>query len=1548
MAKVTVIIDGDERPLKKSVDAAVRELSRLEKAADRLANPYQTNKLPSQYNNLSRQQLAEVQRIARERARLNEIEARRESQLAVQTARARMQAENNYFRFAENQRKRDFQEYQRIERQKTAIANAEARKRLTAAQAGQTLQNVGQGTRQAGTALTAGVTAPIVVASKSLLTAGIEYEKALNIFQAVTKATGVEMDLAAKRAKELGADLSLPATSAKDAALAMVELGKAGLTANQAIAATKGVLQLAAAAQIDEARAAEIAANALNSFNLQASETTRVADLLAAASNASSAEIGDIAEAMQQASAVFAGAGISIEHLTAAIALMANAGIKGSDAGTSLKTFLQRLRAPTDEAADAMNRLGVDIFDAQGKMKDFPAIIGQFDKALAGLNEEQKAQVLNTIFGADAIRAAEILFKTGEAGLNKMTATVGVLGSAADLASAKTKGLGGAWDAFKSQLETVGIEIYEIVKTPLTNFMRDAATTVAAVGQAFSTLSPEVQSAILTLIALAAAAGPVLVIFGSLVSAIGTLVTAGSAIVGVFTTVGVAVGAAAGSFAAFAAGVGTVGLVIAGLAVVFAPAIAAAAEFYLVWTTNFGGVKTFILQVIAGIQTAYNAFLKEFSALTAQVTAEAAAFWQANGADIMKAVQTVTEVIESVVRAFIGVVGALWRENSEEIKAIVSAAWAVIKTVTIAGVRIVLNTIKLISAVINGDWAKAWEAVKNIVSSALTAVGAIIAGQFAIIINAIKGIATAIYATAVEIGKNLIQGLISGMLTGRGTLYETAKSIINSAINIFRSEAKVESPSKVTMEIGHQIGEGLAIGIENKVKRVQVAARRMTAEALKELREATKEFQRFAGASPQTVATLQRADETRQAAQDQREIIDLRKTLGVNQFKPLPSTVIGTQDEVADLRRRKEAADELSKTYDKLRDGVTKMQEAESQFNEDVSKRLEAMRTSGELALLDLAEQIDLEGVLDEHQRRQIENLYEIERLRIELSNDGWGETLVNEALEIAKANQQAREELERILAVRKQVAGAESLGRDLQSELEFLQRGGRELTEYERTLQKINTDYKDISESQKQYLLNMAAQVDAQRKFNEQYAQTFNFIRDAFDILTDESQSFGDNIKNLFKSIADRFKQMVLDMAATWLTNKIFGAGGGGQSSGGILGGIFGGGGGGQSASGGGNILSQILGGLFGGGGRAGGTPPFVSNFSGGGSLPTNISSGAQIRNLAGFGFLDQKTTGGGRLPGTIAAIGAITSIAGGLIGGRIGQTIGNIGTGVGLGATIGSIIPGVGTVIGAIVGGAIGFFASLFGDPKRKRDKNEKLPALQQGFADALKALRELAANKRAIQSDPQGAITQADTLRGQIASGFGIQFESSKYRKQAQQMIQARLAEADTYIKQIKEFAKKAESASLRPILPEFASGGFMDARFTAQHRAYQQQYGILRGGIPGVDSIWVKAQDGELFANRAQQRRINEIAGFDVLSHVGFPNYPRPKEPVKMATGGYIGTLAPSSPSITVQSPPIELHLEGVIYTEHTKAWLQTKDGQKTVLDIVKDGKKYNGI
>lgn len=348
------------------------------------------------------------------------------------------------------------------------------------------------------------VTLPLLGVGAAATKLAADFDRNMNVLQATSNATAAEMETLRDAAQELGADLTLPGTSAADAAEAMLELSKAGLEVNDTLGASRGVLQMAAAGQISNAKAAEIAANAMNAFGLAGSEATRVADLLAASANASSADIADMADALKMSSAVFAAAGVPIEDLTTAIAEMANAGIQGSDAGTSLKQMMLSLQAPTDKAAKLMQDLGIAVYDSQGAMLPMEQIIGNFENALGGLTQEQRNAALAAIFGSDAVRAANVVLMGGVDAFNEMRDAVTEEGAAAKLAEAQNKGLGGMFDKIKSAAETAMLAGIQ----PLEDDIIKLADSVSRAFIAFSEFDESTQDMIVKMGLMAIAAGP--------------------------------------------------------------------------------------------------------------------------------------------------------------------------------------------------------------------------------------------------------------------------------------------------------------------------------------------------------------------------------------------------------------------------------------------------------------------------------------------------------------------------------------------------------------------------------------------------------------------------------------------------------------------------------------------------------------------------------------------------------------------------------------------------------------------------------------------------------------------------------------------------------------------------------------------------------------------------------------------------------------------------------------------------------------------------------
>jgi TP901 family phage tail tape measure protein len=353
----------------------------------------------------------------------------------------------------------------------SALGHLSARGRI----AGQGLSIIGtglKGLREAavGFGIAAGV--GLGVAAKSVVALGIQYQDQLNNMQAVTHSTDAVMGQVAKTARALGNDLSLPATSAADAAQAMTELAKGGLTAQQAMQAAKGTLQLAAAAQIDGATAATIQVQALNAFGLAATNAGHVSDVLANAANAATGEISDFALGLAQSGAVAHQFGISLDDTVTALAELANAGIKGSDAGTSLKSGLLALAAPSKRASDALKTLGVNAYDSNHNFVGLRAISDQLATAHGKLSQQAFNSAVAIAFGSDAARVAGVLAKDGAAGFDKMSKSIGLAGGAAQVSAAKMKGVGGALQGLKSQVETVKIDVFTKAAPSLEAFIR--------------------------------------------------------------------------------------------------------------------------------------------------------------------------------------------------------------------------------------------------------------------------------------------------------------------------------------------------------------------------------------------------------------------------------------------------------------------------------------------------------------------------------------------------------------------------------------------------------------------------------------------------------------------------------------------------------------------------------------------------------------------------------------------------------------------------------------------------------------------------------------------------------------------------------------------------------------------------------------------------------------------------------------------------------------------------------------------------------------------
>lgn len=306
--------------------------------------------------------------------------------------------------------------------------------------------------------------APVMMAAGAGIVAGVgmavakyaEFDKAMSSVQAATHESTSNMNLLRDAAIAAGADTAF---SAAEAAQGIEELAKAGVSTESIMSGgLTGALSLAAAGALGVGESAEIAASAMTQFKLSGDQIPHVADLLAAGAGKAQGSVQDLGAALNQSGLVASATGLSIEETTGALASFASAGLVGSDAGTSLKTMLQALTPASDKAATLMDELGISAYDANGEFVGMSEYAGILQGALAGMSAEQRNATMKTIFGSDAVRAANVLYEQGAEGIEKWEDAVNDAGYAAETASIMQNNLAGDIEKLGGAFDTVFIQ----------------------------------------------------------------------------------------------------------------------------------------------------------------------------------------------------------------------------------------------------------------------------------------------------------------------------------------------------------------------------------------------------------------------------------------------------------------------------------------------------------------------------------------------------------------------------------------------------------------------------------------------------------------------------------------------------------------------------------------------------------------------------------------------------------------------------------------------------------------------------------------------------------------------------------------------------------------------------------------------------------------------------------------------------------------------------------------------------------------------------------
>lgn len=417
------------------------------------------------------------------------------------------------------------------------LAQSQAQK---LAQENSKLFNVGQSMTQMGKGLTIGLTLPLMGLAAVSVKVGNEFQAQMSRVQAISGATGDQLDKMKGQAIQLGAQTAF---SAKEAAQGMENLASAGFQVNEIMAAMPGVLDLAAISGGDVAASSEAMASSLRAFGLEAAQAGHVADVFARAAADTNAETGDMAEAMKYVAPVAHAMGLSLEETAASIGIMADAGIKGSQAGTTLRGALSRIAKPTKAMTKSMEELGVSFYDANGNMIPLREQIGQLQSATAGLTQEERNRHLVTLYGQESLSGMLALLDAGPEKLDKMTQSlINSDGAAAQMAATMQDNLASKIEQMFGAMESAGIIIQQILEPMLAKVVGGITRLI----EAFVNMSPIGQKMVVIFAGMVAALGPLLLIAGVAITTFVKLKIAieflGPAFMGTAGTIGLVIG----------------------------------------------------------------------------------------------------------------------------------------------------------------------------------------------------------------------------------------------------------------------------------------------------------------------------------------------------------------------------------------------------------------------------------------------------------------------------------------------------------------------------------------------------------------------------------------------------------------------------------------------------------------------------------------------------------------------------------------------------------------------------------------------------------------------------------------------------------------------------------------------------------------------------------------------------------------------------------------------------------------------------------------------
>lgn len=648
---------------------------------------------------------------------------------------------------------------------------------------------------------------------------GADFESGMSNVQAISGASADDMQKLTDYAKEMGRTTAFSASEASDA---MSYMAMAGWKTQDMMDGLSGIMDLAAASGEDLASTSDIVTDALTAFGLQAKDSSMFSDVLAAASSNANTTVGGLGDSFKYVAATAGALGYSVQDTSVALGLMANAGVKGSQAGTTLRQALAKMVKPTDDAADAMTKYGISLTNQDGSMKSLDEVMQNLRQSFAGMSKEEQAQTAATLFGQEAMSGMLAVINASESDYNKLSDAINnASGSAKEMADIKLDNLKGQFTLLKSAAEGFLIELYDSgIGSALTGMVKEASDAVGELTNAFksggfSGLTEAGTDMVFNLVSGISASMPkVTAKAGELISKFQQrVIQKGPQLIS----------SAASLISNFVSGIGSQ------LPTLIPQALNVAITLANSITSNIPKLVTAGANLIKGLaQGLINSLPTLISEAPKAINSFADAIYKGLGTLLSTGAQMIVQLAKGI-----------WNNR----QAIVDNAWNIFKAflnifslskLLSLGKSLITNLGKgaksvgpKITSTLKGigkqaidnfkkiDWSSAGKNVIKLLSTAIKG-----AGKF--VVDVIKGVGkTAVSAFKSidwkDLGKNVVTGIVNGLKAGLGKIAEAAKNAAKSALDSAKKFLGIHSPSRVFRdEVGVMTVKGAIVGVEKE------------------------------------------------------------------------------------------------------------------------------------------------------------------------------------------------------------------------------------------------------------------------------------------------------------------------------------------------------------------------------------------------------------------------------------------------------------------------------------------------------------------------------------------------------------------------------------------------------------------------------------------------------------------------------------------------------------------------------------------------------------